>query len=87
MIRLLSSEALRFRSRRMVKVLTLLAIIGIVVGAVLGTLASKRPTDAPEPNWLPTPASTNFVLTWRSYGPDNAVVSGSWFPPQLVKRD
>lgn len=45
MIRLLSSEALRFRSRRMVKVLTLLAIIGIVVGAVLGTLASKRPTE------------------------------------------
>jgi len=45
MIRLLSSEMLRFRSRRMVKVLSLLAIIGIVIGAVLGTLASKRPTE------------------------------------------
>lgn len=45
MIRLLSSEMLRFRSRRMVKVLTLLALVGIVVGVVLGTLASKRPTE------------------------------------------
>lgn len=45
MIRLLSSEMLRFRSRRMVKVLTLLAIIGIVLGAVLATLASKQPSD------------------------------------------
>lgn len=45
MIRLLSSEMLRFRSRRMVKVLTLLAIIGIVLGAGLATLASKQPSD------------------------------------------
>jgi ABC-2 type transport system permease protein len=44
-IRLLSSEVLRFRSRRMVRVLALLAIIGIVVGAVLGTIGSKQPSD------------------------------------------
>jgi ABC-2 type transport system permease protein len=46
MIRVLSSEMLRFRSRGMVKILTLLAIIGIVIGAVLATLASKQPSDA-----------------------------------------
>ena len=45
MIRLLSSELLRFRSRRIVKALALLAVIGIVIGAVLATLASKPPTD------------------------------------------
>lgn len=43
MMRLLSSELLRFRSRRVVKLLTLLAIIGIVVGAVIATATSKRP--------------------------------------------
>ena len=45
MMRLLSSELLRFRSRRVVKLLTLVAIIGIVVGAVIATSASKRPTQ------------------------------------------
>lgn len=45
MIRLLSSELLRFRSRRMVKVLAVLAVAGIVLGSVLGTIASKQPTD------------------------------------------
>ena len=44
MIRLLSSEALRFRSRRMVKVLMILAIIGAVVGAVLAAAASSKPS-------------------------------------------
>ena len=45
MIGLLSSELLRFRSRRLVKVLALLAVIGIVLGAVLGAVGSKRPSD------------------------------------------
>lgn len=55
-------------------------------GSLTLYFAAKRPSDAPEANWLPTPASANFMLTWRSYGPDNAIVSGDWFPPPLVKR-
>ena len=45
MIRLLSSEALRFRSRRIVKVLMILAIFGAVVGAALAAAASSKPSS------------------------------------------
>ncbi len=45
MIRLISSEWLRVRSRRLVKVLTALAVIGIVVGIGIGAVNSHRPTD------------------------------------------
>jgi hypothetical protein len=44
-IRLISSEWLRVRSRRLVKVLTALAVIGIVVGIGIGAVNSHRPTD------------------------------------------
>jgi hypothetical protein len=44
-IRLLSSEALRFRSRRLVKVLMILAIIGAMVAAALAAMASSKPSD------------------------------------------
>jgi hypothetical protein len=44
------------------------------------------PRDAPQDNWLPTPGDKPCVLTWRSYGPDEATTSGVWAPSALVKR-
>jgi hypothetical protein len=45
-IRLISSEWLRVRSRRLVKVLTALTVIGIVVAIGIGALNSHRPTES-----------------------------------------
>ncbi|MEX0650876.1 MAG: hypothetical protein WD186_02475, partial [Actinomycetota bacterium] len=45
MIGLLSSEWLRMRSRRLVKVLAVLALLGIVVAVVIGAVQSERPSD------------------------------------------
>jgi len=44
-IRLISSEWLRVRSRRLVKVLTALTLIGIVVAVGIGAANSERPSD------------------------------------------
>jgi ABC-2 type transport system permease protein len=43
-IRLLSSEWLRFRSRRIVRVLFVVGVIGIVAGATIAGVSSKQPT-------------------------------------------
>ena len=47
--------------------------------------APKLPAGAPDENWLPTPQGRSYVLTWRSYGPDQATVTGAWFPPALQR--
>ena len=44
MIGLISSEWLRMRSRRLVKVLAVLALLGIVVAVVIGAIQSQRPS-------------------------------------------
>ena len=46
MIHLLSSEWLRFRSRKLNRWLVILALIGIAVGVTIATATSKPPTDA-----------------------------------------
>lgn len=46
MIRLLGSEWLRFRSRRIVRWLMLISVVGVVVVALLAASASDKPTDA-----------------------------------------
>ena len=46
MIRLLSSELLRARSRKLVKVLLIVGLIGIVVGVTIGAFNSSKPTAA-----------------------------------------
>ncbi len=48
MIRLLGSEWMRFWSRRLVRGLAVLAIIGIVVSGVIGAVTSHRPGPAQE---------------------------------------
>jgi hypothetical protein len=55
-------------------------------GSITLYFAAQRPVDAPESNWLPTPAGKNYVLTWRSYGPDLQTREGNWFPSPLSKR-
>ena len=46
MIRLLSSELLRARSRKLVKVLFIVGVFGIVVGVTIGAFNSSRPSPA-----------------------------------------
>jgi ABC-2 type transport system permease protein len=46
MIPLLSSELLRARSRKLVKVLLIVAVVGITVGVVIGAINSHKPSAA-----------------------------------------
>ncbi len=46
MIRLLSSELLRARSRRLVKVLLIIGVLGILVGVTIGAVHSSKPPAA-----------------------------------------
>jgi len=55
-------------------------------GSLTLFFAPQKPAEAPEGNWLPTPAGQNYVLTWRVYGPDQEIVSGKWFPAPLQKK-
>jgi hypothetical protein len=54
-------------------------------GSVTVYVAPHKPSHAPEANWLPTPVGQSYVLTWRSYGPDEATLSGRWFPPAITR--
>jgi hypothetical protein len=55
-------------------------------GSLTLYFGSDKPAGAPDGNWLPTPKGQNYNLTWRSYGPDDATVSGAWYPAPLVKQ-
>jgi hypothetical protein len=54
-------------------------------GALTLYFAAKRPTGAPEGNWLPTVGET-LSFTVRFYGPRGAVAEGDYFPPPLMRR-
>jgi hypothetical protein len=54
-------------------------------GALTLYFAAKRPTGAPEGNWLPTVGET-LSFTFRFYGPRGAVAEGDYFPPPLMRR-
>jgi hypothetical protein len=54
-------------------------------GSLTLYFAPERPLGAPEANWLATPPAQHYVLTWRSYGADEATVTGRWFPPPLQR--
>lgn len=55
-------------------------------GSLTLHFAPEKPADAPDPNWLPTPAGKDYRLTFRFYGPKGGVADGSYFPPPLVKK-
>ncbi len=52
-------------------------------GSLTLYVAPIPPPGAPEGNWLRTPPGRSYMLTWRSYGPDLATVTGQWSPPPL----
>jgi hypothetical protein len=54
-------------------------------GSLTLYMGPHKPSHAPEPNWLPTPIGESYVLTWRSYGPDEDTLSGRWFPPAITR--
>ncbi len=55
-------------------------------GSLTLYFAPEKPADAPDPNWLPTPAGQDYRLTFRFYGPKGGVADGSYFPPPLIKK-
>jgi len=55
-------------------------------GSLTLYLAPEKPKDAPDGNWLPTPKGQNYHLTFRMYGPDEAVLAGNWFPAPITKQ-
>lgn len=54
-------------------------------GSLTLYFGNEKPKDAPDGNWLPTPKGQPYNLTFRVYGPDEAVTSGKWFPAPMVK--
>ena len=56
-------------------------------GALRLYFAPNLPDGAPEQNWVPTPAGQPYILTWTSYGPDGATISGQWYPPPIHRVD
>ena len=52
--------------------------------AVALYLGATSPGADKESNWLPAPAGT-FSLLLRNYWPDQAVIDGTWLPPDVVK--
>lgn len=55
-------------------------------GSLTLYFADRKPADAPEGNWLPTPKGTKYRLTFRFYRPVDGVTNGTYYPPALVKR-
>ena len=52
-------------------------------GSVVIAIQHTRPSD-PDVNWLPAPASGQFRLNLRLYGPDVDVLDGTWTPAGVV---
>lgn len=46
-------------------------------------LGSSLPKNAPQENWLPTPAGKGFALTMRMYVSKKPVLDGTWFPSPI----
>ncbi|QDK37056.1 DUF1214 domain-containing protein [Bdellovibrio sp. NC01] len=55
-------------------------------GSFTLVFASKQPKGVALGNWMPTPDDKNYHLTFRFYGPDDAVRTGDAFPPPLVLK-
>jgi hypothetical protein len=43
-----------------------------------------RAPRSKESNWLPAPAG-RFILMLRFYGPKEAIIDGTWKPPEVVR--
>ncbi len=49
-------------------------------------IASEKPKDVPQENWLPSAKGKGFSLNFRMYAPKKEVLDGSWFVPSIEKR-
>ncbi len=47
-------------------------------------IGPKAPPGVPESNWLPSPESKPFSLTFRTYVPKDSVQRGEWTPPAVT---
>ncbi|WP_250473150.1 DUF1214 domain-containing protein [Caballeronia sp. GAFFF1] len=54
-------------------------------GSLTLYFAAEKPANAPEGNWLPTPRGSKYRLTFRYYGPIDAVANGTYYPPALKR--
>ena len=46
-------------------------------------IGPKSTRGEKESNWLPSPTSGLFTLTFRTYGPQKDILEQKWFPPGL----
>jgi hypothetical protein len=53
-------------------------------GSLTLYMGARSPGADKEPNWLPAPQGT-FTLILRNYWPDQAIIDGTWVPPDAVK--
>lgn len=53
-------------------------------GSVDIYLQNTSPGGDKEANWLPTPARGNFYMVLRMYGPQGALLDGTWKAPQPI---
>ena len=53
-------------------------------GSLTLYMGASSPGANKEPNWLPAPQGT-FTLILRNYWPDQAIIDGTWVPPDAVK--
>ena len=54
-------------------------------GSVDLYIQHDSPGKEKEANWLPAPTG-DFILMFRLYWPDEAILNGSWKPPAIVKK-
>ena len=55
-------------------------------GSLTIYVQASEPTDPVQrANWLPAPKSEDFSLYIRAYWPEEAITSGKWTPPAVVK--
>lgn len=51
-------------------------------GALILYVGHRRPSEAPESNWLPAPVD-EFSLYIRAYWPREEILDGRWIPPRV----
>ena len=55
-------------------------------GSLTIYVQASEPTDAMQrANWLPSPPGEDFSLYVRAYWPEEAITSGKWSPPAVVR--